>query len=199
MAEALSNGGGGRTRTYEGRSQRIYSAPPLPLGTHPHIIWPDGRPGWIRTSAPCGRGLQSRAINHSATDPQSGQTTCFVVLEMPMGLAPMMRINLRDLQSRPFAARVTASFQNGYVGVHESSAEAVGFEPTAPVRVRSLSKGVLSASQPRLRRTLTNICWRTGEDSNLRGLSPHPLSKRARSTTLPPVRCLSIDGGGRGI
>src|SRR5258707_370701 len=29
-------GGGGRTRTYEGVSQRIYSPPPLPLGTLPH-------------------------------------------------------------------------------------------------------------------------------------------------------------------
>jgi hypothetical protein len=29
------NGGGGRTRTYEGVSQRIYSPPPLPLGTLP--------------------------------------------------------------------------------------------------------------------------------------------------------------------
>src|SRR5262245_37904532 len=28
-------GGGGRTRTYEGVSQRIYSPPPLPLGTLP--------------------------------------------------------------------------------------------------------------------------------------------------------------------
>src|SRR5262249_54273458 len=30
-------GGGGRTRTYEGVSQRIYSPPPLPLGTLPHF------------------------------------------------------------------------------------------------------------------------------------------------------------------
>jgi hypothetical protein len=29
------SGGGGRTRTYEGVSQRIYSPPPLPLGTLP--------------------------------------------------------------------------------------------------------------------------------------------------------------------
>src|SRR5262245_23001015 len=28
-------GGGGRTRTYEGVSKRIYSPPPLPLGTLP--------------------------------------------------------------------------------------------------------------------------------------------------------------------
>ena len=28
-------GGRGRTRTYEGVSQRIYSPPPLPLGTLP--------------------------------------------------------------------------------------------------------------------------------------------------------------------
>ena len=33
-------GGGGRTRTYEGVSQRIYSPPPLPLGTLPlHEIY----------------------------------------------------------------------------------------------------------------------------------------------------------------
>jgi hypothetical protein len=31
----FQNGGGGRTRTYEGVSQRIYSPPPLPLGTLP--------------------------------------------------------------------------------------------------------------------------------------------------------------------
>ena len=30
-----ATGGGGRTRTYEGVSQRIYSPPPLPLGTLP--------------------------------------------------------------------------------------------------------------------------------------------------------------------
>src|ERR1700738_1810502 len=30
-------GGGGRTRTYEGVSQRIYSPPPLPLGSLPRI------------------------------------------------------------------------------------------------------------------------------------------------------------------
>ena len=43
-------GGGGRTRTYEGVSQRIYSPPPLPLGTLPRnagiiragAIWLDG-------------------------------------------------------------------------------------------------------------------------------------------------------------
>src|SRR5689334_23569609 len=32
---AMGSGGGGRTRTYEGVSQRIYSPPPLPLGTLP--------------------------------------------------------------------------------------------------------------------------------------------------------------------
>src|SRR5436853_7584125 len=32
------NGGGGRTRTYEGVSQRIYSPPPLPLGTLPRTV-----------------------------------------------------------------------------------------------------------------------------------------------------------------
>src|SRR5215217_3139923 len=31
----ITDGGGGRTRTYEGVSQRIYSPPPLPLGTLP--------------------------------------------------------------------------------------------------------------------------------------------------------------------
>jgi hypothetical protein len=46
------SGGGGRTRTYEGVSQRIYSPPPLPLGTLPRnqgagtiragAIWLDG-------------------------------------------------------------------------------------------------------------------------------------------------------------
>jgi hypothetical protein len=34
-SEAKADGGGGRTRTYEGVSQRIYSPPPLPLGTLP--------------------------------------------------------------------------------------------------------------------------------------------------------------------
>ena len=50
-------GGGGRTRTYEGVSQRIYSPPPLPLGTLSQTCalasssskdkrdWPAGRPG----------------------------------------------------------------------------------------------------------------------------------------------------------
>ena len=33
--QRLNFGGGGRTRTYEGVSQRIYSPPPLPLGTLP--------------------------------------------------------------------------------------------------------------------------------------------------------------------
>ena len=41
------DGGGGRTRTYEGVSQRIYSPPPLPLGTLPRR----------RTSHPCGRAF----------------------------------------------------------------------------------------------------------------------------------------------
>ena len=36
-------GGGGRTRTYEGVSQRIYSPPPLPLGTLPRTT-PRARP-----------------------------------------------------------------------------------------------------------------------------------------------------------
>ena len=50
-------GGGGRTRTYEGVSQRIYSPPPLPLGTLPRCglvkhsqfpkQWPTGRNGRI--------------------------------------------------------------------------------------------------------------------------------------------------------
>lgn len=47
---AKQDGGGGRTRTYEGVSQRIYSPPPLPLGTLPRnqacgnnrAIWLDG-------------------------------------------------------------------------------------------------------------------------------------------------------------
>ena len=34
-ADSAKAGGGGRTRTYEGVSQRIYSPPPLPLGTFP--------------------------------------------------------------------------------------------------------------------------------------------------------------------
>src|SRR5215472_12194591 len=33
-------GGGSRTRTYEGVSQRIYSPPPLPLGTFPQTRHP---------------------------------------------------------------------------------------------------------------------------------------------------------------
>ena len=35
LAKQAKAGGGGRTRTYEGVSQRIYSPPPLPLGTLP--------------------------------------------------------------------------------------------------------------------------------------------------------------------
>src|SRR5207244_10297162 len=35
LAQQAEAGGGGRTRTYEGVSQRIYSPPPLPLGTLP--------------------------------------------------------------------------------------------------------------------------------------------------------------------
>src|SRR5262245_54053593 len=43
-AEGAKAGGGGRTRTYEGVSQRIYSPPPLPLGTLPRrlTLHPDG-------------------------------------------------------------------------------------------------------------------------------------------------------------
>ena len=37
QCEQNADGGGGRTRTYEGVSQRIYSPPPLPLGTLPHL------------------------------------------------------------------------------------------------------------------------------------------------------------------
>src|SRR5262245_5158241 len=37
-AERAKAGGGGRTRTYEGVSQRIYSPPPLPLGTLPRRL-----------------------------------------------------------------------------------------------------------------------------------------------------------------
>jgi hypothetical protein len=35
LMSLIPSGGGGRTRTYEGVSQRIYSPPPLPLGTLP--------------------------------------------------------------------------------------------------------------------------------------------------------------------
>ena len=52
QARSAKRGGGGRTRTYEGVSQRIYSPPPLPLGTLPRnrgagiiragAIWLDG-------------------------------------------------------------------------------------------------------------------------------------------------------------
>ena len=37
-AAGATAGGGGRTRTYEGVSQRIYSPPPLPLGTLPRTV-----------------------------------------------------------------------------------------------------------------------------------------------------------------
>src|SRR5947207_11910894 len=54
-------GGGGRTRTYEGVSQRIYSPPPLPLGTLPrsrtsHPM--DARSGRVMGSA-------SGGVNHA--------------------------------------------------------------------------------------------------------------------------------------
>src|SRR5215467_649579 len=55
-------GGGGRTRTYEGVSQRIYSPPPLPLGTLPRCglvkhsqfpkQWPIGGNGRIGKRLP---------------------------------------------------------------------------------------------------------------------------------------------------
>src|SRR5262249_18100739 len=41
-AAGAKAGGGGRTRTYEGVSQRIYSPPPLPLGTLPRTSHPRG-------------------------------------------------------------------------------------------------------------------------------------------------------------
>src|SRR5262249_30362338 len=41
----FQSGGGGRTRTYEGVSQRIYSPPPLPLGTLPRTSHPGGCEG----------------------------------------------------------------------------------------------------------------------------------------------------------
>jgi hypothetical protein len=47
-------GGGGRTRTYEGVSQRIYSPPPLPLGTLPRARTShpaDARSGRVMGSA----------------------------------------------------------------------------------------------------------------------------------------------------
>src|SRR5215468_4184998 len=44
IKQCFQSGGGGRTRTYEGVSQRIYSPPPLPLGTLPRrlTLHPDG-------------------------------------------------------------------------------------------------------------------------------------------------------------
>ena len=48
-------GGGGRTRTYEGVSQRIYSPPPLPLGTLPRE--PGRRPKRRRRPAARPRAL----------------------------------------------------------------------------------------------------------------------------------------------
>src|SRR5712691_2719123 len=48
-AAGAKAGGGGRTRTYEGVSQRIYSPPPLPLGTLPRRrrgILADARSSW---------------------------------------------------------------------------------------------------------------------------------------------------------
>ena len=65
---SILDGGGGRTRTYEGVSQRIYSPPPLPLGTLPRR----------RTSHPRGRafplagrvyGEPPRGVNHGKTAP----------------------------------------------------------------------------------------------------------------------------------
>jgi hypothetical protein len=58
VADILEGGGGGRTRTYEGVSQRIYSPPPLPLGTLPR-----------KKRAP-DRGKPARAI-WSAAESQS--------------------------------------------------------------------------------------------------------------------------------
>src|SRR5579871_3373627 len=42
-SRSLARGGGSRTRTYEGVRQRIYSPPPLPLGTFPRArLDPEG-------------------------------------------------------------------------------------------------------------------------------------------------------------
>jgi hypothetical protein len=54
VAVRAKRGGGGRTRTYEGVSQRIYSPPPLPLGTLPRnrgagIIRVPALYGWAAT------------------------------------------------------------------------------------------------------------------------------------------------------
>ncbi len=59
-AAGATAGGGGRTRTYEGVSQRIYSPPPLPLGTLPRTSHPRGCVGraglwgarWAVSTAP---------------------------------------------------------------------------------------------------------------------------------------------------
>ena len=124
-----------------------FTARPLCRSGHlPLFVWPDGRPGWIRTSAPCGRELQPRAINHSATDPQSGQTNekLDLFLEMAGGLAPTGEACAFEICSLgPSLLGSRHHFKNGYVGVHESSAETVGFEPTEDFRPPSLSKGVL--------------------------------------------------------
>src|SRR5262245_30160032 len=53
-AAGAKAGGGGRTRTYEGVSQRIYSPPPLPLGTLPRTSHPRGMHGLVGLwGAPC--------------------------------------------------------------------------------------------------------------------------------------------------
>src|SRR5712691_8727087 len=59
-AAGAKAGGGGRTRTYEGVSQRIYSPPPLPLGTLPRRL--DAQPGGAMISRPPAISARNRRV-----------------------------------------------------------------------------------------------------------------------------------------
>src|SRR5262249_11974266 len=67
-------GGGGRTRTYEGVSQRIYSPPPLPLGTLPRTSHPRGCVGLAGLWG--ARCAVSTAPHRPAPAPKKRLTSC---------------------------------------------------------------------------------------------------------------------------
>src|SRR5712691_4797370 len=68
-------GGGGRTRTYEGVSQRIYSPPPLPLGTLPRRrtrTLADARFSWQGGVMGSALGGVNRGANRGHSRPERG-------------------------------------------------------------------------------------------------------------------------------
>lgn len=100
----LINGGEGGTRTHEAYAAGLQPAPFAARDTSPLVLL-DGRPRWIRTTVPYGASLQPAAIDHSAIDPQSSKTNSY--FGGNGGTCTHDEISLQDLQSCPFAARVT--------------------------------------------------------------------------------------------